>query len=251
MIYNVFVKKKKIFLKAILIVVTILVVGYVLFQVSKSRSFQFFGEIIPKVHTTEKVIALTFDDAPSKYSNEVVDILNAKGIKATFYAIGRNIEQYPEEAKYIVGNGNEIGNHSYSHQRFLLKSQSFIDSEVQKTNALIRSTGYKGDITFRPPNGKKLFGLPWYLNQHGIKTITWDVEPDTFLPPAGSEEEKTKYLIDYTVNNTKPGSIILLHPCCGSCGSDRKAIGQIIDKLQSMGYKFVTVSELLKYDGMK
>jgi len=59
---------------------------------------------------------------------------STKGIKATFYAIGHNIEQYPNEAKYIVKNGNEIGNHSYSHQRLFPKSLSFIDFETQKTN---------------------------------------------------------------------------------------------------------------------
>jgi peptidoglycan-N-acetylglucosamine deacetylase len=74
------------------ILVAILIVGYILFQISKSRTFQFFGGITPRVNTCEKVVALTFDDAPTKYSDEVVDILNEKGIKATFYAIGRNIE---------------------------------------------------------------------------------------------------------------------------------------------------------------
>jgi peptidoglycan/xylan/chitin deacetylase (PgdA/CDA1 family) len=215
---------------------------------SKSRTFQFFGGITYRVNTDQKVVALTFDDAPTKYSDEVVNILAEKGIKATFYAIGQNIEQYPEEAKTIIENGNEIGNHSYSHQRFFLKSSSFIDSEIQKTNQLIQQTGYESDITFRPPYSKKFLLLPWYLHQHNIKTITWDVEPDTYMPKLTIEEEKIKFLVDYTVEHTKPGSIILLHPFCDSCESDRQAIGQIIDKLQSMGYKFVTISELLTYD---
>ncbi len=186
-------KKKRIFLISALILVTTLMVGCVLFQISKSRTFQFFGEIINRVDTNEKVVALTFDDAPTKFSNEVIDILNKKGIKATFYAVGHNIEQYPNEAKYIVENGNEIGNHSYSHKRFLLKTPLFVESEIQKTNELIRNTGFKGDITFRPPNGKKLFTLPWYLNQYGIKTITWDVEPDTYVPNLKEGKAKKRF----------------------------------------------------------
>jgi len=223
-------------------------VGFLLFQLSKSRTFQFFGGITYRVNTNQKVVALTFDDAPTKYSDEVVNILAEKGVRATFYTIGRNIEQYPNEAKYIVENSNEIGNHSSSHQRLFLKSLSFIDSEIQKTNQLIQQTGYEGDITFRPPYSKKLLLLPWYLHQHNIKTITWDIEPDTYLPNSISDAEKVKFLVDYTVEHTKPGSIILLHPFCDSCGSDRRATGQIIDKLQSMGYKFVTISQLLTYE---
>lgn len=236
-----FLKMKKKLILIVLLITLFLFSVYGLFQVSKSRTFQFFGGLTSRVETQEKVVALTFDDAPSAFSNQVVDILNEKGIKATFYAIGKNIEEYPDEAKYIVVNGNELGNHSYSHQRFLLKSWQFIDSEIQKTNQLIRDVGYQGKITFRPPNGKKLFLLPWYLKQHNIKTIMWDVEPDTYF------QGESQAIVDYTLENTKPGSIILIHPFCDTnCAADREALPQIIDSLQEQEYKFVTISELLK-----
>jgi chitin deacetylase len=134
----------------------------------------------------------------------------------------------------------EIGNHSYSHQRFLLKSQSFIDAEVQKTNKLMRELGYQGDLTFRPPNGKKLLGLPWYLKRNNIQTIMWDVEPDTYY----TDKEG---IVRYTLEQTKPGSIILMHPFCDACSADREALPVIIDELKAKGYTFVTVNELLKH----
>lgn len=218
--------------------VLILILGYSLYLISKSRTFQFFGGLTARVNTDQKVVALTFDDAPSPYVKEVLGILKEKQIKATFYEIGQNIEKYPVEAKLIVDAGMEVGNHSYSHQRLLLKTQSFIDTEIQKTNNLIRNSGYNGEITFRPPNGKKLFGLPWYLSKHNIKTIMWDVEPDTYAP---------NDLTGYTINNVKPGSIILIHPFCDACSKDREVIGKIIDELKSKGYKFVTISELLTF----
>lgn len=218
----------------------ILIVIYGLFILSKSRTFQFFGELIYRVEAKEKVIALTFDDAPTEYTTEVLETLNRYQVKATFYAIGTYMEKYPELTTSIVEQGHELGNHTYSHQRMILKSQTFIDQEIQKTNNLIRKAGYLGEITFRPPTGKKLLGLPWYLNQHNIKTIMWDVEPDTFVP--GDAEKIT----EYTLKNTKPGSIILLHPFCKTeCKADREALPKIISKLQEQGYKFVTVSELL------
>jgi peptidoglycan/xylan/chitin deacetylase (PgdA/CDA1 family) len=212
--------------------------GYGLLQISKSRTFQFFGSIVNRVDTKEKVIALTFDDGPETFTNEVLDMLQDKQIKATFYVIGERLKENLDIGKRIADEGHELGNHSYTHQRFLFKPLSFIDSEIQKTNQLIRETGYEGTITFRPPYGKKLLGLPWYLNKHNIETIMVDVEPDTY----GTTSD---FFVEYTVANTKSGSIILLHPLCKPCNEQRKSVPLIIDALKKNGYTFVTVSELL------
>lgn len=213
--------------------------GYGLFQISKSRTFQFFGGLTSRVKTGEKVVALTFDDAPSESTADVLKILNDKNVKATFFVIGRELVKYPRIGKAIVFSGNELGNHTYSHERMVLKSPEFIADEIEKTNQLIRETGHTGEIFFRPPNGKKLFLLPWYLNEHRMKTIMWDVEPDTY-------GKTPDLLVNYTLKNTKPGSIILLHPFCNACAADREALPRIIDGLIGEGYSFVTVSELLK-----
>lgn len=227
---------------AILSVILLLIVLYGFFQISKSRTFQFFGELIYRLNTKNKIVALTFDDAPSEYTDKVLTILKDKNIKATFYMIGQNIEKYPNLAKEIVRQGHELGNHSYSHVRLILKSPSFVGREVEKTNELIRSLGYLGEITFRPPNGKKLFILPWYLSIHNMKTIMWNVEPDTYV------SGKSDQIIQYTLKHAKPGSIILIHPFCGTdCEADREALPMIIDRLQADGYGFVTVSQLLRY----
>lgn len=230
-------------------IVGLMVIAYVLFQISKSRTFQFFGELVARVETEQKVIALTFDDAPTPYTTEVLETLQEMQTPATFYMIGTEIEHNPEIGQAVVNAGHEVGNHSYTHQRFLLKSQHFIAQEIETTNQLIKNIGYTGEITFRPPNGKKLFGLPWYLAQHEIKTVMWDVEPDTYLPQdLVTSESKTNFLVTYTLANVKPGSIILLHPFCKSCESDRAAIKPIIEELKSRGYTFLTVSELIRSD---
>jgi peptidoglycan/xylan/chitin deacetylase (PgdA/CDA1 family) len=239
--------QKKPFIIILATVIFLLIVGLTLFQISKARTFQFFGDLTARVNTNEQVVALTFDDAPTDYTPEVLKTLNDKKIKATFFIIGAELKAHPQIGKSIANAGHELGNHSYSHDRFLLKSQSYIDTEIQTTNKLIRDTGYKGEITFRPPNGKKLLGLPWYLQQHNIKTIMWDVEPDTYVDASADEASKTDFLVKNTLENTKPGSIILIHPFCKSCTSDRAAIGKIIDDLKQKGYRFVTVSELLTY----
>lgn len=227
---------------ALVVVLGLLIisVSLLLFQVSKSRTFQFFGTLVNRVETTQKVVALTFDDAPNQKTLEVLKILEDRDAPATFFVIGKNIEQHPDIARAIVSAGMTVGNHSYSHQRFVFKSQDFIDFEIQKTNQLVRNSGYQGEITFRPPNGKKLFGLPRYLHGHNIKTIMWDIEPDTYV--AGNSEAITKYTLDHV----RPGSIILLHPFCEQeCAADREALPQIINGLKEKGYTLVTIDKLL------
>jgi peptidoglycan-N-acetylglucosamine deacetylase len=237
---------KKIFIIALIVISILLIAGYLLLQLSKSRTFQFFGGLTSRRVTNNKIIALTFDDAPTNQVDWVLKTLKEENIKATFYEIGENIQKNPAIAKEIADAGMEIGNHSYSHQRFLFKPQSFIEDEIQKTNALIRASGYKGEITFRPPYGKKLIGLPWYLSQHHIQSIMCDVEADTYADPKLTGDEKTAFLVNYTVSHTRAGSIILLHPFCEQeCQSDREALPKIIDSLKVQGYTLVTISELL------
>lgn len=216
---------------------------YTLWQITNSRTFQFFGELVARVNTTDKVVALTFDDGPSPKAKEVLDILEDNGVKATFFVIGNELERNMLEGKRIAAAGHELGNHTYSHQRMVFKSPAFIKEEIEKTDALIRQTGYQGEIHFRPPNGKKLLVLPYYLSRHHRNTITWDIEPDSFPEIAG----RTNQIVHYVVQNTRPGSIILLHVMYDSRQESFEAIQGIVNGLKAKGYSFKTVSELLEY----
>ncbi len=118
-----------------------------------------------------------------------------------------------------------------------MKSPSFIKEEVERTNTLIKEAGFEGEIDFRPPNGKKLIGLPYYLHQQNIDTITWNLEPDSFYRASA---DKVKYVID----NVEPGSIILLHPMYDQSGDELKTIEGVLEALTEEGYKFITVNEL-------
>lgn len=219
----------------------IIFISFAGYKLSKSRTFQLFGDLTSRVETSNKIVALTFDDAPTSYTHDVLKILKSKDVSATFYIVGKELATQPNTGKEITDAGHELGNHSYSHNTLIFKTPSSIISELSETNKLIRETGYKGDITFRPPYGKKLFILPWILKQNDIQTIMWDVEPDTYFTG------NTNGIVSHTVKNVRPGSIIIMHPFCESrCQADREALPLIIDELQSNGYKFVTVSDLLK-----
>jgi chitin deacetylase len=228
-----------------LLIAFVLLVGILvgLFEISKSRSFQFFGEIVPRVETRQKLVALTFDDGPtSAHTDEILRVLREENVKATFFLIGGELEQNLAEGKKIVADGHEIGNHSYSHVRMILVSPSFVKDEIERTDQLIRAAGYEKPTHFRPPYGKKLFTLPFYLSQTSRKSITWDVEPESFPEIAAKTDEIVKHILA----NTRAGSIILLHVMYDRERKSLNAVKPVIEGLRSQGFQFVTVSELIK-----
>lgn len=148
------------------------------------------------------------------------------------------------ECKKLVAAGHELGNHSYSHRQMLLKPYSFIEQEIERTDQLIRVCGYKGDVHFRSPYGKKLVVLPYYLAKTGRKNISWDVAPES-RPDIAADADK---IVEHVLKETRPGSIILLHAMSEGRAETRKAIPVVIQGLRERGYRFVTVSELLPAD---
>ncbi len=219
------------------------VVVVMLWSISKSTTFQFFGVIVPRVDTAEKIVALTFDDGPSPGgTGEILNVLGDMGVRATFFVIGTELEQNMSEGRNIAAAGHELGNHSYSHTSMILVSPEFVRNEIEKTDRLIRETGYNGEINFRPPYGKKLFVLPHYLSAHGRKTVTWDVDADS-RPETARDAAKITEVVRSAV---RPGSIILLHAMYPSRRESLKAVRGIIEGLRREGYRFVTISELLK-----
>ncbi len=234
-------RKKKSILIILTIFILVIALCLSLFYISKSRNFQFFGEIVCSLSNEDKIIALTFDDGPTENTAAILDKLDELNVVATFFVCGNNIEERPEDAKAIVEAGHVLGNHSFSHQRMLLKFYDFYKDEIDKTNELIRESGYEQEIFFRPPYCKKLFGLPYYLNSIGMVTVTWDMEPETVLGFNAKPEEIAQYVID----NVESSSIILLHPMYNK-DNVLLALDILVPELRSQGYTFSTIPDMYK-----
>lgn len=223
-------------------VVALVLSASLAFFVSRSVGFQLLGDHVARVETSERVVALTFDDGPTAaYTEEVVRVLRDHDVRATFFVTGGECQTSPAELRRLAVAGHEIGNHSYSHPRLLAMSQDAIAKEIETTDALIRAAGYRGEILFRPPNGKRLVAAPYYLWRHGRTSVTWDVAPDSVLPPDANARE----LADIALAEVKPGSIVLMHVMYDSRDASRAAVPLIIDGLRARGYRFVTLGELL------
>ncbi|MGE7947399.1 polysaccharide deacetylase family protein [Lysinibacillus sp. NPDC093688] len=219
----------------------IVALGFGTYKFMNARSYQLFGSITSHVETHQKVVALTFDDGPTKNVSAILSLLDDYNTKATFFLIGKEIEENPEEAKKIVQAGHQIGNHTYSHRRMVFKSPTFYKNEIEQTDELISSIGYTETPPVRPPYSKKLIGLPYYLSKNNRDTITWNLEPNTFY---SSVKEKTNYVNE----NIQPGSIILMHPMYDDTGNELQAIEGILKTLIAEGYTFVTIDELKKLE---
>jgi len=220
----------------------VVVLFFGLWKLSSSTGFQLFGELIHKVDTEQKLVALTFDDGPTPhYTAGVLQLLELYQVKATFFVTGAQTQRYMTQAKQIVAAGHQLGNHSWSHQRMVFMSLDEINREVEGTDQQIRDAGYQGEILFRPPYGKKLVLLPWYLASTNRTSIMWDIAPETF----DEDSEDPQTMATEVLEQVEPGSIVLLHLMYKNRGASRAALPLIIKGLKEKGYRMVTLSELL------
>jgi peptidoglycan-N-acetylglucosamine deacetylase len=212
-----------------------------------------FGRVYYEENTKNKVVALTFDDGPNEpYTSQILDILAANNIKATFFTIGKNVEQYPDSAERILAEGNVVGNHSYSHDANHALSE-FGAKDLEKAEQVISSTLGVYPYLYRPPHGKK---SPWELQsikKLGMIEITWNVSANDQHVFAVFGKPTPEIFAREIVKDVTPGSIVLLHDGFGTlhdtAKADRsltvKALPLIISQLKAKGYSFVTVPQLL------
>ncbi|MCF2906272.1 polysaccharide deacetylase family protein [Octadecabacter sp. CECT 8868] len=230
-------------MRRLAVIITVLILSaWGALQLSRSTTFMIAGEAIARVETNAPVIALTFDDGPSpRFLGDVLTTLNEHGTVATFFLVGQDVVAHPELVTQIADGGHELGNHSYSHPRLVLMSPSRVAAEIETTDQSLRNAGYTGAIPFRPPYGKKLVILPFYLARNERPAIMWDVAPEDDPALAGDADAIT----DFVLKEARSGSIILLHPMYDSGAATRAALPAILSGLTARGFEFVTVSELL------
>ncbi|MEG4167382.1 polysaccharide deacetylase family protein [Microcoleus sp. S13_C3] len=230
----------KILQKFLLLTIAFFFAVSLLIKVTKFHNY--FG--INRADTEVKVVALSYDDGPyPPYTNQLLDILDRYQIKATFFEIGRNIEKHPEIVKMIVARGDELANHSYSHKDMMFKPRQVLLSEIEKTDQLLQEVGVKQDsISFRPPWGRRFIVLSYLLSQMHKKLIMWDVDSHDYEKTLTAED-----IANRVIKNVRSGSIVVMHDGGGDRSKTVAATEMIVKDLQSKGYEFKTVSELLKY----
>ena len=185
-------------------------------------------------------ISLTFDDGPHpRYTPKILEILEEYGIKATFFVVGVNAENYPDTIEKVIKAGHEIGNHTYSHPHVSSLNSNTLRREVEGCESSIYGlTDYKTKL-FRPPEGLIDADVRTVLRDLDYKVILWDLDTRDWAHTPAED------ISNYVVDNIAAGDIILMHDYIGHNSPTPDALRLFIPKLLEKGYKFVVVSELI------
>lgn len=197
---------------------------------------------VTKGNTTSKVVALTFDDGSDGTNiNKILGTLKTNNVKATFFLTGSGINHHPSWIRNIANAGHQVGNHSYSHPDFTKISIAAMQSELARTETAYKNvTGKSTKPIFRAPFGASNATVLKGVGDAGYThTIQWNIDTIDWRGLSSTE------ITNKVVNNIVPGSIVLMHTGAGASGTPG-ALPGMISKLKAKGYKFVTVSELLK-----
>lgn len=186
---------------------------------------------------TEKKIALTFDDGPSIYTLEVLELLKKYNAKATFFCIGKNIKTHPEILQKVIDQGHLVGNHSYSHSKFFdFYNAEKITEELQKTDALLEKFTSKKINFFRPPYGVTTPSIRRALKITGHKTIGWNIRS----LDGGTKNQEL--IFNRLIKHISPGGIVLLHD---TGKHSVLVLEQFLQFLQQNNYQVISIEELL------
>lgn len=186
-------------------------------------------------------IALTIDDGPwGTTTDQMLDILKAYHVKATFFWVGQAIESFPETARRVLNEGHALGNHSW-HHRYAPMSAVEAASEIEITAKIIREVTGARTTLFRPPGGYLNNGMADYAMSQGYTIVMWSItSADT---DASSDVQA---YVNNVLSGAKPGGIILIHDGGGDRSKTVKALPLILEGLKQRGYRFVTIPELLR-----
>ncbi|MFF5289968.1 polysaccharide deacetylase family protein [Paractinoplanes globisporus] len=226
------------------IVVALVLLAYVFFMAPFSQVFgryPYRGGRDP----ADRVVALTFDDGPNEpYTSEIVDFLESRGIRGTFFQVGRCVERYPQTTARIVAAGHVVGNHSLTHRFSTYLRPGAFRREVDQTQELLR------EHLGRTP---ALVRTPWLWRQPLLLRMLRrrNLEPvaGVFCHPLEVFHRDGAAMARRALKQTRPGSILIFHDGFDGRVGDRaqtvKAVELTVDGLLERGYRFVTVDELL------
>ena len=187
-----------------------------------------FPSLIWRKDTKNKEIWLTFDDGPyPEVTPWILSVLKKENIKATFFLVGERIEQYPKLVRDIINAGHAIANHSYSHKNGWLCTKEKYIADIEKCQELIPTNSL-----FRPPYGKITKAQISALKTK-YKIILWDVLGWDFQQNITPKRVKKNIL-----NNTKAGSIIVLHNNQKSFKNLQSILKDTIQILKEKGFSF-------------
>jgi len=213
---------------------------------SMAPTGQWYGQTFTGLDSGSHQIALTYDDGPNDpHTLRLLEVLARHGAYATFFLIGRYVQQHPEIAREIVAAGHVVGNHTFSHPLLIFKSEAEIRRELSECRSALQEAIGEPSNLFRPPFGGRRPAVLRVARELGLVPVMWNVTGyDWNAPPAAVIERKIAKRI-------RGGDVILLHDGGHKqMGADRSqtviATDHLITRYKAEGYEFVTVPTMLR-----
>ena len=212
---------------------------------SMAPTGQWYGRTFTGLPRGSRQIALTYDDGPNDpHTLRLLEVLARHGVRATFFLIGRYVQQRPEIAREIIQAGHVVGNHTFTHPLLIFKGETEIRRELSQCRAALQDAIGQHSNLFRPPFGGRRPAVLRVARELGLDPVMWNVTGyDWNAPPAEVIERKVARRI-------RGGDVILLHDGGHKqMGADRSqtviATDRMIARYKAEGYEFVTVSRMM------
>lgn len=206
---------------------------------------QLLGPFPYQRRTTERTVALTFDDGPNDpYTSQIADLLGRSDVPATFFAVGTCVERHPETARRLLRDGHVLGSHGYSHQLRRCAGRAALREEARRTEEV-----FARHLGLRP----RLFRPPWLLRTPGL----FEVARERSLQLVSGEfahvlevlQPSPERIARRAVARARPGSIVIFHDGFNAKGGARArtvaAVELVVAELRARGFGFTTVDRLL------
>jgi peptidoglycan/xylan/chitin deacetylase (PgdA/CDA1 family) len=190
---------------------------------------------------SRRMVALTFDDGPSGRTPAILRVLANHGAHATFFVVGRATRGMEPTLRHIVANGNEVGDHTYSHANLLSLKRAKRSEELRWTIALVQDATHVKPRFFRPPDGATGPAVNRLGRSLGLVPVLWSVDSRDWSVPG------TKAIVKKVLRDVKPGSIVLLHDGGGDRQETLRALPAILRALERRHLQPVTLSQLLSH----
>lgn len=228
------------------ITATVLVVAVLVFGAyvgAETPSAHWFGGGITHGPTRSNAVALTFDDGPNVTATlRIMKILDAAGVKGTFFEVGKAIDAEPQITRALYEHGQLLGNHSYEHDQWRWLDPRY--PELERTQKAFRRAIGTCPAYYRPPHGDRTPFIAHVVSDHHMRIVLWNVSA------ADWSEKSARTIARRIVRNAKPGAIILLHDGLdGLPAKDRtvlvRALPLILDGLREKHLRVVGLDELI------
>jgi peptidoglycan-N-acetylglucosamine deacetylase len=204
---------------------------------------QALGEFPYRLPAGRKVVALTFDDGPNEpYTSELADFLRDRGVRATFFQVGKAVLRYPEVTRRLVADGHVIGCHGFTHEFTNYLSRSTLARDVSAGLSALATVDVHPTL-YRPPWLLRVPALYDVLRSHRLRVVSGE-----FCHALEVCQPSAEVIARRALAKARPGSILIFHDGHDGHQGDRAstvaAAKLVVDRLLDEGYSFTTVGTM-------